>query len=159
MVTLTYYSILSSITQEYFTFISCNGYNSLIVLTYIDCLSNFKGVAIVVGRRDLIKSSSDSLLLSLLEQQPMYGYQIVKELEERSQGYFKFKEGTLYPALHRLEKSGLITGQWQALPNRRQRRYYHITAKGEAKLTMEKLQWQDFLEAVKLILGTRPLNP
>ncbi len=113
----------------------------------------------MVARRDLIKSSSDSLLLSLLEQQPMYGYQIVKELEERSQGYFKFKEGTLYPALHRLEKSDLITGQWRALPNGRQRRYYYITAKGKAKLTMEKLHWQDFLKAVKLILGTRPLSP
>jgi PadR family transcriptional regulator PadR len=116
-------------------------------------------VIAVVARRDLIKSSSDSLLLSLLEQQPMYGYKIVKELEERSQGYFKFKEGTLYPALHRLEKSGLLTGRWQALPNGRQRRYYHITARGQAKLAMEKVQWQDFLEAVKLILEPRPSSP
>jgi DNA-binding PadR family transcriptional regulator len=103
-------------------------------------------------RRDLFKSSSNSLLLSLLEQQPMYGYQIVKELETRSQGYFKFKEGTLYPALHRLEKSGLITGKWQMLPNGRQRRYYHITTKGQAKLTQEKTQWLDFFTAVSLIL-------
>ena len=110
-------------------------------------------------RRDLMKSSSNSLLLSLLEHQPMYGYRIVKELEERSQGYFKFKEGTLYPALHRLEKSGLITGQWQALPNGRQRRYYYITSKGLAKLATEKSQWQDFLEAVRLILEPRPASP
>ena len=82
----------------------------------------------------------------------MYGYQIVKELEARSQGYFKFKEGTLYPALHRLEKSDLVSGQWQTLPNGRQRRYYHITTKGLAKLAMERTQWQDFLKAVKLIL-------
>jgi transcriptional regulator len=106
-----------------------------------------------------MKSSSDSLLLSLLEQQPMYGYKIVKELEERSQGYFKFKEGTLYPALHRLEKSGLITGKWRTLSNGRQRRYYYITAKGQAKLAAEKTQWQDFLEAVKLILEPRPFTP
>lgn len=110
-------------------------------------------------RRDLLKNSSDSLLLSLLSQQPMYGYKIVKELEARSQGYFKFKEGTLYPALHRLEKSSLITGKWQALPNGRQRRYYYITPKGQAKLATEKMQWQDFLEAVRLILEPRPLNP
>jgi PadR family transcriptional regulator, regulatory protein PadR len=106
-------------------------------------------------RRDLIKNSSDSFLLSLLEQQPMYGYKIVKELEKRSQGYFKFKEGTLYPALHRLEKSGLISGQWQILPSGRQRRYYYITARGKAKLATEKMQWKDFLEAVKLILLPR----
>jgi len=103
-------------------------------------------------RRDLFKSSSNSLLLCLLEYQPMYGYQVVKELETRSQGYFKFKEGTLYPALHRLEKSGLITGNWQMVPNGRQRRYYHITAKGQAKLALEKTQWLDFFTAVSLIL-------
>ena len=82
----------------------------------------------------------------------MYGYQVIKELEARSQGYFKFKEGTLYPALHRLAKSGLITGSWQTLPIGRQRRYYHITEKGLAKLAQEKTQWQDFLNAVRLIL-------
>jgi transcriptional regulator len=110
----------------------------------------------MVSKHDLIKGSTSSLLLSLLEEQPMYGYQIVKELEARSQGYFKFKEGTLYPALHRLEKAGLITGKWQMLPNGRQRRYYYITARGEAKLAEEKTQWQDFLAAVKLILQTEP---
>jgi PadR family transcriptional regulator, regulatory protein PadR len=110
----------------------------------------------VVSKHDLIKGSSNSLLLSLLERQAMYGYQIVKELETRSQGYFKFKEGTLYPALHRLEKAGLITGKWQMLPNGRQRRYYHITAKGQAELTAEKVQWKDFLAAVKMILQPEP---
>ena len=110
-------------------------------------------------RRELLNGSSESLLLSLLEQQPMYGYQIVKELEKRSQGYFKFKEGTLYPALHRMEKSGLITGKWQLLPNGRHRRYYNITARGQAKLAVAKSQWRHFLEAVKLILEPRPSSP
>ena len=102
-------------------------------------------------KNDSLKGSSASLLLCLLEQQPMYGYQIIKELEARSQGYFKFKEGTLYPALHRLEKTGLITGKWQMLPNGRQRRYYHITAKGHSKLATEKIKWRDFLTAINLI--------
>ena len=87
----------------------------------------------------------------------MYGYQIIKELEARSQGYFKFKEGTLYPALYRLEKAGLILGKWQTLPNCRQRRYYYITAKGRSKLAVEKIQWQDFLNAMKLII--QPARP
>ncbi len=113
----------------------------------------------MVPRSDLLKGSSNSLLLCLLEQQPMYGYQIVKELAARSQGYFKFKEGTLYPALHRLEKSGLITGKWQMLPNGRRRRYYYITAKGHAKLALERTQWQDFLKALKLILQPGASNP
>ena len=110
-------------------------------------------------KHELLKGSSNSLLLCLLEQQPMYGYQIVKELSSRSDGYFKFKEGTLYPALHRLEKSGLITGKWQLLPNGRQRRYYYITSKGLAKLAMERTQWQDFLKAIKLILQPGASNP
>jgi len=108
-------------------------------------------------KRDLIKSSSDSLLLCLMEQQPMYGYQIIKELEKKSQGYFKFKEGTLYPALHRLEKAGLILGKWQMLPNSRQRRYYYITAKGHSKLVLERTRWQDFLKAMNLII--QPARP
>ena len=103
-------------------------------------------------RREFIKGSIDSLLLCLIEQQPMYGYLIIKELESRSQGYFKFKEGTLYPALHRLEKSGLIRGEWQALPNGRQRRYYHITEKGLRSLVDERNQWRDFLIAMNLII-------
>ncbi len=58
--------------------------------------------------RELVKGNIEPLLLSLIGQQPMYGYQIIKELEKRSQGYFKFKEGTLYPVLHRLENAGLV---------------------------------------------------
>jgi DNA-binding PadR family transcriptional regulator len=106
----------------------------------------------MVQKRELIKGSSDSLLLCLLEQQPMYGYHIIRELEKKSQGYFKFKEGTLYPALHRLERAGLIMGKWQLLPYGRPRRYYHITAKGHAKLSTERAQWQDFITAVNMIL-------
>lgn len=108
-------------------------------------------------KRELIKGSSESLLLCLLEERPMYGYQIIKELEARSQGYFKFKEGTLYPALHRLEKAGLVTGKWQILANGRPRRYYQITAKGLARLVTDKTQWQDLLNAMKLII--QPSSP
>jgi len=82
----------------------------------------------------------------------MYGYQIIKELEKRSQGYFKFKEGTLYPALHRLEEGGLIRGEWQTLPSGRQRRYYHITEKGLRSLVAKRGQWLDFLAAMNLII-------
>ena len=105
---------------------------------------------------ELMKGSSESLLLCLISQQPMYGYQIIKELERKSQGYFKFKEGTLYPALHRLEKAGLILGKWQMLPSGRRRRYYYITDKGQRLLAVKKSQWQDFLTAMNLII--KPAN-
>jgi len=103
-------------------------------------------------RLELMKGSSESLLLCLLVQQPMYGYQIVKELERKSQGYFRFKEGTLYPALHRLEEAGLIQGKWQMLSSGRQRRYYHITDKGRRLLAVKRGQWQDFFKAMNLII-------
>ena len=103
-------------------------------------------------RRELIKGNADSLLLYLIGQQPMYGYQIIRELEKRSQGYFKFKEGTLYPVLHRLETAGLIRGTWQMLPSGRQRKYYHITEKGHHLLAVKMSQWHEFLTAMNLIV-------
>ena len=103
-------------------------------------------------RRELIKGSTDSLLLCLLGQQAMYGYQIIRELEDRSQGYFKYKEGTLYPALHRLEKLGLLSAQWHTTSNGRQRRYYQITEKGRTMLAEHRSQWLDFFTAMNTII-------
>gem|GEM_PF-48594 len=102
--------------------------------------------------RELLKGNTDSLLLCLISHQPTYGYQIVKELEKRSNGYFQFKEGTLYPALHRLEKDNLITGKWQILPNGQQRRYYYITERGQQVLARKLATWQDFSTAVKSVI-------
>jgi DNA-binding PadR family transcriptional regulator len=107
-------------------------------------------------RNELVKGSIDSLLLCLIGQQPMYGYQIIKELENKSQGYFKYKEGTLYPALHRLEKANLLVGKWEAASGSRQRRYYHITEKGKRILVERRVQWLDFLSAMNLII--RPVS-
>jgi len=103
--------------------------------------------------RELLKGNTDCLLLSLINCQPMYGYQIIKELEKRSSGYFQFKEGTLYPALHRLERSGLIKGAWELLPNGQQRRYYSITRRGQEVLAKKLATWQDFSTAVRAIVG------
>lgn len=102
--------------------------------------------------RELLKGSTDAILLSLINQTPMYGYQIIKELEKRSNGYFQFKEGTLYPALHRLEKAGLIQGKWQTLPTGQERRYYFITEKGKQVLTEKLTTWRNFSEAVNAII-------
>jgi PadR family transcriptional regulator, regulatory protein PadR len=106
----------------------------------------------MLQRRELIKGNIDALLLSLIGRQPMYGYQIIKELDSKSQGYFRFKEGTLYPALHRLEKNGLIFSKWEMLPSGRQRRYYHITEHGRSLLTEKKSQWLDFAMAMNMII-------
>ena len=104
--------------------------------------------------RELLKGNTDSLLLCLISRRPTYGYQIVKELEKRSNGYFQFKEGTLYPALHRLERDNLISGKWQILPNGQQRRYYYITERGQQVLANRLATWQDFSSAVKAVMQT-----
>jgi DNA-binding PadR family transcriptional regulator len=107
--------------------------------------------------RELLKGSTDSLLLSMISNEPMYGYQIIKEIEKRSDGYFQFKEGTLYPALHRLEKLGLISGKWQKLPNGQERRYYGITEKGYRALTERLEIWKNFSTAVSAIMRPLPV--
>jgi len=107
--------------------------------------------------RELLKGSTDSLLLCLLNNQPMYGYQIIKELQKKSQGYFQFKEGTLYPALHRLERAGFVKGKWQKLPGGQERRYYFITEKGQNAFDERAATWRGFAEAVNLIMSPKGL--
>ena len=67
----------------------------------------------------IVQQSTDTILLSIISQEPVYGYQIIKELERRSDGLFRLKEGTLYPALHRMERSGLVRGKWQTIAGER----------------------------------------
>jgi PadR family transcriptional regulator PadR len=72
-------------------------------------------------------------------------------MEKRSEGYFRLSEGTVYPALHRLENEGLIQGEWQESPNGQERRYYRITVKGKQALGEKVAAWEGFTAAVKLI--------
>ena len=92
------------------------------------------------------------MLLALLLNEPMYGYQIVKEVNKRSSGYFAFKEGTLYPALHRLERAKLIEGRWEDTPNSVRRRYYFITERGCAELAARQHEWQKFSRAMDSVM-------
>ena len=103
-------------------------------------------------QQEMLKGNTESVLLALLELEPMYGYQIVKEVGQRSSGYFDFKEGTLYPALHRLERAGLVDGRWQDTPNSARRRYYQITAKGRQALVDRLQEWQRFSHAMNSIM-------
>lgn len=103
-------------------------------------------------RRELLKGSTDTMLLSLLAREPMYGYQIVKEMAHRTDGYFRFREGTLYPALHRLEGDSLVVGTWQEGPRGQLRRTYSITEKGGAKLASLQEEWRQFSRAVNLLV-------
>ena len=103
-------------------------------------------------QKELLKGNTDTLLLLILSKEPMYGYQIAKELSRRSRGYFRFKEGTLYPALHRLEKAGYLKAQWMEGESGLPRRYYSITEKGRRVLEERLREWTRFSTAVNAVL-------
>jgi PadR family transcriptional regulator PadR len=105
----------------------------------------------VLYRKELLKGSTETILLSVLSVQPMYGYQLVKEISGKSSGYLNFKEGTLYPALHRLEKDKYLTGYWDTSKNGQKRRYYKITALGQRRLVSMLSEWNEFSQAINLI--------
>lgn len=93
------------------------------------------------------------LLLSLLSRQDMYGYQIIRELEQQSQEVFCLKEGTLYPLLHSLEQQGAICSELRTAENGRERKYYRITASGKKLLKEKMKEWETYQTAVNHVLG------
>ena len=101
----------------------------------------------------LMKGITEPLLLYLINEVPTYGYNIIKELEKRTTGYFKFKGGTIYPALRRLETRGLIKSKWQHITEHQARKYYQITEKGRRFLASSLAAWDDFSMAVSMLMG------
>jgi len=102
------------------------------------------------------KGSTPLLLLSVLSGERMYGYQIMRELERRSEGYFTMTAALLYPALHQLEADGLVESEWQDNPGKRRRKYYAITSKGRKALAESQAAWQTFLENLFKTLAPSP---
>jgi PadR family transcriptional regulator PadR len=98
--------------------------------------------------RELLKGSTPLLLLSMLLDGPVYGYQIIMMVRERTQGLYTLKEGALYPALHKLEAAGFIHSYWQTQPKGRDRRYYALLPEGEAFLETRKAEWIRFVTMV-----------
>ena len=106
-----------------------------------------------MAKLDMRTGSTTVMVLRLLAEKPMYGYQIVKELQARSEGYFDLEQGTLYPALHRLEKDNLVESQWEVVEDGPSRKYYHITDKGRAELEKSAKQWREFSRNLLKLLG------
>src|SRR5215218_2943700 len=98
--------------------------------------------------RELRKGSSALLLLHLLRERPMYGFELAERLRSDTGGALDFKEGTLYPALHRLEDDGLVESFWQDSPSGPRRRYYRLTEVGLEALSERRAQWIRLTEAV-----------
>jgi len=102
--------------------------------------------------RERLKGNLDLLLLSVLSAGPAHGYAIISALRDRSAGTFDLPEGTIYPALHRLEDSGLLISTW-ALAGGRRRRVYGLTDDGAAALAAEQNDWRKFASGVQAVLG------
>lgn len=102
--------------------------------------------------KELLKGSTTTLVLSLLNRRPMYGYEIIKVIELKSNGIFSFKEGTLYPILHSLEGKLMIESYWNESEGGRRRKYYKITEKGKLHMEDKKDEWSLFRQAVDKIL-------
>ena len=103
-------------------------------------------------RSDLVKGSVAPIVLKLLSERERYGYEIVKVVNERTQGAFQWKEGTLYPCLHQLESDGLLRSVWREAESGKQRKYYRITRKGRGELSSRTQEWKAFSQAVNVLL-------
>lgn len=103
-------------------------------------------------RDQMRKGSTEFLILRLLVERPMYGYEICQLLGQRSSGYFEMKEGLLYPALHRMQQKGWLSSNWQSVDGRR-RKYYQLTRLGKEMMDKQAVEWKRFFEQFRIMLG------
>ena len=101
----------------------------------------------------LLWGALEMLILDVLARGSNYGYQIAQSVLQESKGYFDLKEGSLYPALHRMERQGLLESYWVDTDEGRRRKYYHITALGQSALEAKRAEWKHFAAGVQGILG------
>ena len=99
--------------------------------------------------KDLIAASATPLILSILSLEESYGYQIIKKIKEISDDRIHWKEGTLYPVLHKMEKSGNIKSKWKVAENGRKRKYYQINKQGKMLLDEELDHWRLIFNSLK----------
>ena len=106
------------------------------------------------GKVDLLQGTLDMLILKALEPAPVHGFGISLRLREVSREVLQVEQGSLYPALYRLEEAGLIRSEWGLSENNRKARYYELTAAGRRQLKKERENWERVSAAVNLVLGT-----
>lgn len=104
--------------------------------------------------RQALKGNLDLLVLAVLSDGPKHGYAVIEALRQRSNDVFDLPEGTVYPALHRLEESGFLSSEWSVI-NGRRRRTYQLTDDGQAALGDELEAWEQFTEAVANVVKRR----
>jgi PadR family transcriptional regulator, regulatory protein PadR len=105
------------------------------------------------SKSDLPQGTLDLLILKTIALGPVHGYAIAQRLEQVSRGVVQVPEGSLYPALHRLENRGLLTADWKATETGREAKFYRLTRKGRRQLQAEAASWHRLIDAIGLILG------
>jgi len=105
---------------------------------------------------EMLKGHLDAIVLAALEARPAHGYAIIETIKRASGSTFDLPEGTVYPALHRLEQAGLLASSWTTPPGGRKRRVYSLTKAGVAGLAARRTLWRRFSRAVDTMLGGSP---
>ena len=107
------------------------------------------------ARAELPQGTLDLLILKVIALGPLHGYAIAQRLQQISRNVVRVQQGSLYPALHRLENRGLLVADWKESDTGREAKFYRLTAKGRARLGAEEESWRRLTEAVGLILAAR----
>jgi PadR family transcriptional regulator, regulatory protein PadR len=105
-------------------------------------------------RTDLLQGTLDLLILQVTALGPVHGYAIARRLHQISRAALHVQQGSLYPALHRLEKRGWLRAEWRENENGREAKFYELTAKGRKQLEVERTEWGRLTEAIALVLQT-----
>jgi len=103
--------------------------------------------------RELVKGSTSLLVLQLLNERDMYGYELVKEMDRRSNHNLQMKEGTLYPALHKMERQEYIEHYWQNQEKGPARKYYRMTQEGKEILAERTTEWHRYVQVMNNLIG------
>ncbi len=107
--------------------------------------------------KELLKGNISTVLLSMLTERPMYGYEFIKEVSVITDDLLNLKEGTLYPALHSLEKKGYINSFWETSSSGKPRKYYRLTPSGFQMFGKKRNEWDSFSNIMNKILSTQVL--
>lgn len=101
---------------------------------------------------DLRQGTLDLLILKTVSPEPLHGWAIAQRIQQLSRDVLRVNQGSLYPALHRLERRGLVSSEWRASDNNRRSKYYGLTAAGRKALALEQRDWELFMGAVQRIM-------
>jgi transcriptional regulator len=108
------------------------------------------------GSSELMRGTLVTLVLSVLEARPLYGYDIARQIRSLTDGVLHLREGSLYPALHSMERDGWLAAEWLTVEHGPSRKYYRLTRKGRAALAKRRSEWREFRDAVDAVVATQP---